>query len=353
MTILYFGSYNPDYSRNRVLISGLRKNGVKVIECNVRKGGFRSFPPLFLKYLKLKVPYDLMVVGFPGQEVMFLAKILTRKPIVFDAFTSHYGGYIIDRQYFSKKSWRAKYYRFLDRWSCKLADQVLLDTETHINFFIREFKLPRNKFIKVWVGTDTDIFYPREAKKDVSGFFVHFHGYFIPLQGVDIIVKAAKLLENDGINFRLIGDGQTFKEVQKLAKTLAVKNVEFLPPVSYETLPDYIIQADVCLGIFGDSPKTESVIPNKIYESLAMRKPVITANTSAIQELFTDGLNIFLCRKASPESLAEKILFVRNQPDITQRAAQEGYRLFEEKLKEKILGAELIKDINEKTTLRK
>src|SRR3989344_1459069 len=152
MTVLYFGNYNSSYSRNRVLIKGLRQNGVKLIECNVRKSGFRALIPLFFKYLRLNPSYDLMIVGFPGQEVMFLAKAITRKPIIFDAFTSHYGGYILDRKKWETNSCRAGYFRFLDKWSCRLADVVLLDTEAHINFFLKEFGLSKNKFRRIWIG---------------------------------------------------------------------------------------------------------------------------------------------------------------------------------------------------------
>ena len=35
LTVLYFGVYDPDYSRNRVLIKGLKANGVRVVECRV------------------------------------------------------------------------------------------------------------------------------------------------------------------------------------------------------------------------------------------------------------------------------------------------------------------------------
>ncbi len=42
MTVLYFGIYNPNYSRNRVLIKGLRENSIEVLECNVP---YRSWPP--------------------------------------------------------------------------------------------------------------------------------------------------------------------------------------------------------------------------------------------------------------------------------------------------------------------
>lgn len=347
MTILYFGNYRPDYSRNRVLIKGLRRNGIKVIECSVKNNGFRSFISLFLRHLKLKINYDLMVVGFPGQEVMFIARFLTRKPIVFDAFTSHYGGYILDRAYFSKKSWRAKYYRFLDKWSCKSADLVLLDTDAHIDFFVKEFGLPRKKFRRIFVGTNTDIFYPRNREKETGKFIVHFHGHYIPLQGVKYIVEAAKILEKENIIFNLIGRGQTYKETKDLAESLGLKNINFIDNVSYERLPDYMIQAGVCLGVFGSSSKIDLVIPNKIYEALAMGKTVITADTSAVRELLTDGENVFLCQKANPQSLAEKILYVKNNPVVAEEMGQNGWRLFREKLTEKILAADLVKYIDE------
>ena len=353
MKILYFGIYNPDYARNRVLINGLKQNGIEILECRSSSKGFLAFIDLFFKYFKFRGKYDFMLVGFPGQEVMFLARFLTRKPIIFDAFTSHYGGYILDRRYWSPQSIRAKYYRFLDKWSCKLADLVLLDTNVHIDFFVREFGLPREKFRRIFVGTDSDIFYPRNGEKSDDKFLVHFHGNYIPLQGVKYIIEAAKVLEKENILFNLIGRGQTFEEDRIFAESLGLKNINFIDKVSYDKLPDYMARADICLGIFGDSPKTELVIPNKVYEALAMGKPVITANTKAVRELLIDGVNAFLCQRADPKSLAEKILFVRSQPDTAQKIAINGRKLFEENLTEKVLGAEVLKNIYEKITLRK
>ena len=348
MKILYFGIYKPTYSRNRVLIKGFKQNGVEILECRSSRPGLWAFFELFFKHFKFIGKYDFMVVGFPGQETMFLARFLTRKPIIFDTFTSHYGGYIIDRQYFSKKSLRAKYYRFLDRWSCKLADICLLDTQAHIDFFVREFNLPREKFKMIFVGTDSDIFYPRGIKKNTNKFLVHFHGHYIPLQGVKYIIQAAKILEKENIVFNLIGQGQTFEADKNLAEKIRADNINFIDPVPYDKLPDYIGQADICLGIFGDSPKIELVIPNKVYDALAMGKPVITADTKAIRELLNDNDNAFLCKRADSQSLADKILFARDNANIREKVAVNGLNLFREELKEKILGAELFKYINEK-----
>lgn len=350
MKILYFGSFNPDYARNRVLLKGLRLNGIEVEECNDRSGSMIKYWRLFWKYLKLKSGFDIMIVGFPGQEMMFLAKLLTlrlysgqaRKPIIFDAFTSHYEGYILDRQYFGKKSLRAKYYRFVDKYSCRLADMILLDTQAHIDFFVKEYSLPVSKFQRIFVGTDTDVFYPSNLNSNQGRqFTVHFHGSYVPLQGVSHIIKAAKILENEGIKFNLIGQGQTYNHDRKLVDGLNIKNINFIDNVAYNKLPEFMNQADIALGIFGDSPKTRRVIPNKIYEALAMRKPVVTADTPAIKELLTDREDVLLCRSADPEDLAAKILELKNNENLRNKIAENGYTIFKSNADEKILGLQI------------
>jgi len=196
------------------------------------------------------------------------------------------------------------------------------------------------------VGANSNIFHPRILEKKDSKFLVHFHGYYIPLQGVKFIIKAAKLLEGKGIFFNLIGRGQTYHTDVKLASELRASNINFLEPVGYEELVDYMNLADVCLGIFGNSPKTELVIPNKILEALAMGKPVITANTLAARELLVDGQSVLFCRKADPEDLAAKILELKNNIELRNKIAKSGLELFKSRLTETIIGAELLEIVN-------
>ncbi|MEK7124961.1 MAG: glycosyltransferase, partial [Patescibacteria group bacterium] len=294
LRVLYFGSYSYANPRNAVLIKGLEKNGVTILECNDRSRSFVvKYIKLFFKYLKFIGKFDVMLVGFSGQEMMPLARILTRKPIVFDVFTSHYMGYILDRKYFSPQSLRAKYYGFIDRMSCRLADIVLLDTQAHINYFVKEFDVPLRKFRKIWLGADSDVYYPIEQAPRADGDFsrIVFWGNFIPLQGVETIIKAAKILENKNVTFYMIGKGQTLPACEQLSNTLGLKNVQFLGWVGHDDLRDYISSADICLGAFSGSIKADITIQNKIFESLAMHKALITAETTANQELLTDGEN--------------------------------------------------------------
>src|SRR3989344_6336412 len=109
MRILYFGSYDPNYARNRVLIDGLRQNNVEVIECRDDSPGIRKFINLFKKHRQLKNQYDVMVVGFLGQQIVPFAKLITRKPIIFDSFLSLYDSNVFDRKTVKKGSVRSFY----------------------------------------------------------------------------------------------------------------------------------------------------------------------------------------------------------------------------------------------------
>lgn len=340
--VLYFGVYDPDYSRNWVLINGLRKNGVEVEELR-QKPARGAWLKLIWGYLKLKKDFTAVVVGFPGQEMMFLARWLFRKkPIVFDAFTSHYGGYILDRKRWGEKSWRARCFRWLDYWSCRLAKIVLLDTQAHIDFFVKEFKLPPEKFRRIWIGANDDLFKAEKNTSAAEGVFrVIFFGTYVPLQGAEQIVQAAKILEKDQeIVFYFIGRGQDRNKAFNLARELGLKNIIFKDMLEPVKLRVEIGQADVALGLFGQTPKTPLVIPNKIYEALAMGKAVITADTPAIRELFSEK-EMVLVKAGNPRAIAEAILELKSNPTRRRQLAENGQRKFQQFAASSVLGRQL------------
>ncbi|MBI5765895.1 glycosyltransferase family 4 protein [Candidatus Falkowbacteria bacterium] len=342
MKICYFGKYNPEYSRNRILLSGLKENGVEVIECRTEKSGAAKYFDLIKKHWKIRNNYEVMIVGFPGNQAVVLAKFLTKKPIIFDAFLSFYDSMVFDRQVCRPNDLKAKYFWLLDWLPCQLADKILLDTNAHINYFIKTFKINRAKFYRVPVGTEELFFYPENLSKTTDSFLVHFHGYFLPLHGLEYIIRAAKILEKENIKFNIIGRGKKYEAVIKLAGELKLNNVNFINPVPYEKLRPYINQADLCLGIFGNTAKTKMVVPNKIYEYLACKKPIITTDTSAIGEFFKNGDELILCRSADSDDLAQKILALKNNPALREKIAINGFNLYQKKFRSQIIAADLI-----------
>ncbi len=178
-------------------------------------------------------------------------------------------------------------------------------------------------------------------------FNVLFFGTYVPLQGTEYIVKAAKLLEREqDILFVFAGKGQERQKTQDLSERLGLKNTVFKDMLDPIHLRQEIADTDVCLGIFGDTPKTPLVIPNKVYESLAMGKAVITADTSAIRELFSDS-DIILIPAADAAALAGAILNLKNNSIIREGIAWRGHEKFMKSASYQVIGEELVTIIHE------
>jgi glycosyltransferase involved in cell wall biosynthesis len=82
------------------------------------------------------------------------------------------------------------------------------------------------------------------------------------------------------------------------------------------------------LGIFGTSDKAGRVIPNKVFEALAMKLPLITGDSPAIRELLTDGENVLLVPRGDAQALANRILWAREHYAQVREIAERGYKLF-------------------------
>lgn len=351
MKICYFGDYDSDYSRNAVIIKGLKQNNVEVLEChsNIRGRSFKKLLELYKNHKKIKGKYDLIIVGYSDSRVIVpLAKIISSKKIVWDAFYSLYDSWVMDRSLVQQRSLKAKYYWFLDWLNCKLSDRILLDTNEHIKYFINTFKINKDKFLKVLVGSLAVSQQELKAVADEENkkFKIFFYGKYIPLQGVEYIVRAAKILENEhDIEFDILGSGQESKTIEKLFEKLQIKNINFIDRVPYSELVNKMNKADICLGIFGKTSKARRVIPNKIYDAIALGKAVITSDTPAIRELFDDRKNILLCEIANENDLAKKIMELKDDNDLRELIAKEGNKIFREKARPSVVANIFLKEI--------
>jgi len=368
MKICYWGTFEREYPRNAVLISGLRQNGVEVIECHFAlwRQGFRynklallggaakklrligralfAYPLLIYRYLLVR-EHDAVVVGYLGHvDVFFLALFakLKRKPIIFDAFFSLYDSAIFDWRLAAKNSLMAGICRWVDGSACRLATLVLVDTEAQRDYFCREFSLAREKVRRVYMGADDAVFAPARASSRTAPLRVAYVGNYVPLHGVPIILQAAQLLDQDDIEFWFIGENRREDaRLEELRSALDSRRVKFYPWMGPRELGARLQDADVCLGVFGTSEKARRVIPGKAFLALAMGKPLITGDSIAARELLEDGRNAILCEMGEPRALAAAILRLKNDGALRQRIGQEGRKVFEQHCSPKLLGRQL------------
>jgi len=341
MNILFLSGREPGYARNNIIRKGLLKNKVQLIDCTSSSKNifFRYTSVVFKFFSNYFKKYDLIYIGFYGQPLVPIIRLFTKKPIIFDAFLSTYDTLVHDTKKIKKNTFLSRLAHKLDEVSCKLADVILLDTDEHISYFVKEFGIPKKKFHRIFIGADNEIFKPARSRKK-GRFKVEFHGNFIPLQGAEYIVQAAKMLEKYDIGFIMIGAGQAFNKCHDLAKKLKLKNISFKGKKPVDKIPEYISRSDIGLGIFGKTDKAKRVIPNKAYEIVAMKKPLVTADTKASRELFSDN-DVIFCKIADPDSLSKAILKLRNNKALMLRIGESGYRKFKKHCTPEIVGKKI------------
>jgi len=336
LRVLFLTGRETDYPRNNVLLRAFQRFADTVVLNGKRSdsiiiesvlGTTRALPRLLPK------SYDLLFVGFYGHLMVLPLGLLSRAPVLFDAFVSTHDTLCHDRGRFAPGSLAGRLALRLDKASCHVADRVLLDSQSHIDYFAHQIGAPREKLRALPVGCNEDMFYPRpdhDSAHRISSTVLYYSSY-LPLHGVDIVIRAAALLRDKPTQFRLIGTGQEYSTVSKLAQSLKLHNVQFLPSIPLQDLPEEIARADICLGgHFGTTPKAERVIPGKVYQIIAMGKPLIAADTPANRELLTHMETAHLCSRGSPEALASAIWELHRDPVLRSKLGDRGHELYKE-----------------------
>ena len=128
----------------------------------------------------------------------------------------------------------------------------------------------------------------------------------MPLQGVDVILKSAKLLEkNDEIKFYIIGNIRNLKIDKK-----DYPNINFISWTSDEMIAKYINSADLCLaGHFSkEIERANREISGKAFTYRVMGKKMILGRSEANQEIFEENNeDVFYVERGNPNDLAKKI----------------------------------------------
>jgi glycosyltransferase involved in cell wall biosynthesis len=305
-----------------------------------------KFWRLYKKHIGIKDDYDVMIVGYPSQIVVPLAKLISSKKVVLDALCSLYEGEIISRRSGDIWSFRAIKTWLIDFLAYFFADLVLVETNAQIDFFAKTFFVSKNKIIRVFTGALDTVFFPDPSVKKRANFTAVFRGQFLPEAGVETILESAKILESSGVQFLFIGKDFGQKKLAEKIANLNLKNVSiisgFLPQDEIRSL---MLSCHVSLGQFANHPRIQRTIPHKAFETLALGLPYITGRAGGVLELLTDGENCLMVNLADPKDLAYKILELKNNPALADQISKAGLKLFQNNLKPKILSGQIIKFI--------
>ena len=94
-------------------------------------------------------------------------------------------------------------------------------------------------------------------------------------QGLETVIPVAAKRLGSGYRFVVVGDGSTISLLRKAIKRESVVNVELLPPVGRSELVKYYRDADILFLHLNNIPALRRVLPSKIFEYAALKKPIV------------------------------------------------------------------------------
>lgn len=340
--IIYLSNTRLDYSLNAVPIKGLRENNVQVSNIQVQKGVW-GFVRALSFYKHNSKDSDMIMVGYNSQPLAFFMKPFCGKKIIYNAVLSEYERMVISRQLATRLSLKGAYYWLLDFLAVHSSDLILVESNEQANFFNKIFKVSKKKLYRNWIGSDESKFYYDSSIPKQEVFTVLFRGAFMPEAGVEYAIKAAKILEDKNIKFIIIGGGILLGKTRELISELKPTNLEFITDLlSYEKLRETMQGCHLSLGQLSDHDRLTRTIPHKAYESLVMKLPYLTAHSTGILELLIPNETCLTCNPADAESLADKILWAKDNYSMAEKIAENGFKLYQSTLKSHILAKNLL-----------
>ena len=330
-TVLWWGRFDPDYSRNRILRQAYTALGWNIVDFHPWLSGLVGDVEALVRR---PPPADLVHLPCFRQRDMAAATRYARRhglPLLIDPLTSAYDKQVYEKYHLPVDSLRARWLLRYERWLFSGADRVLADTPEHARFFTQTLGVDPAKVNIVYVGAEEPLFSPAPPSSVDGELEVLFFGSFIPLQGPQVIVEAARLYSGPPLRWTLLGQGPLRADCQRRARGLT--NVHFENWIAYSDLPARIHRAHILLGVFGPTAKAGRVMPNKVFQALACGRPLVTCQAPSYPDelLAAADSGITWVPAADPAALATAIAALATQPKqlaATGKAARASYEKY-------------------------
>lgn len=179
------------------------------------------------------------------------------------------------------------------------------------------------------VGSD----WRKRAGYSDSEFLILYAGIIGIAQGLDTILDAAKRLKPDSrIRFLLLGEGPEKDRLLKRKQTEGIENVDFPEAVKREGMPDVIHAVDAAVVPLKKMDLFLGAIPSKIFENLALGKPIILGVDGEARNIFINQkpCGIYV-EPENAEQLARAAEELAGNPQQCNELGKNGRTLVEEK----------------------
>ena len=233
---------------------------------------------------------------------------------------------------------------YLEEFAYRKADRIVPVTDAFKQYMV-EKGVDAGKIKVIKNGVDLGFYKPATRDEAIAGefglqgkFVASYFGTHGMAHHLETILEAARELQQyPEIAFLLVGDGAERQRLSELRDQMRLENVVMVGQQPKEKMPALWALSDVSLVLLKKSDLFKTVIPSKIFESMAMQKPIILGvegESKAIIEAAEAGL----CTE--PENagqLAEYVLRLYADPTFAATLGSNGRRHVAEQFDREVL----------------
>jgi glycosyltransferase involved in cell wall biosynthesis len=148
--------------------------------------------------------------------------------------------------------------------------------------------------------------------------------------GLDVVLMAAdRLRSREDIVFVLVGDGAERDRLVERCRSMALPNVRILPQVPHEQVPVVWATSDAAIVTLRPAVTFERVIPSKMFEAMALRRPIILGIRGYAQKIVENGACGVTFAPGDADDLVRQVAALADNPSLRQQLGNNGYRLAE------------------------
>ncbi|MDD5493717.1 MAG: glycosyltransferase family 4 protein [Dehalococcoidia bacterium] len=195
--------------------------------------------------------------------------------------------------------------KYLERKILRQADLVLTINEQLKDYVISLGASESTKVI--CAGIDLEKFNPSAAFQDMRKQYglnetdkvIFFMGWIYHFSGVkEVAIELSKCPDPD-INLLIVGDGDAYQDLLDIRNKYNLEGKVILTGRRpYTEMPDFVAASDICiLPAYPEEKIMQDIVPIKLYEYMAMEKPVICTGLPGIRKEFGEGKGIIFVNK--------------------------------------------------------
>ena len=226
-----------------------------------------------------------------------------------------------------------RFLEWLELFAYRKADRIVPVTDAFKDYMVRK-GVPADKIVVIKNGVDLTRYVPAQADQalidelGVRGKFVaSYFGTHGMAHKLDTVLDAAERLRtHDDIVFLLVGDGAERDRLLATKEARGLCNVIMLPQQPKERMPALWALSDVSMVLLSRSDLFKTVIPSKMFESMAMERPILLGvhgESRGIIEAGDAGLSI---EPENAAALAEAVRALKDDPAKRTQLGASGRR---------------------------